>query len=543
MAPDFTIQTDRLRLTWSGPFRGTEGEPLVARALGADGVSFNGGAAAGAVEAPVQLEEEAAYPVLVQSLDGAPVALRHRDPVVTAGLVEADGGRVVHGRVRFGSQAGRSRFVLTSGGRPEAEVDLTVAPTKLSAADVHRMREDVEAAAAGLALAALRPTTSDLVPEADESAPAGWLAALQAAAGALDAAVAEIARRPALDVVREPAMVRTDRVRRASSETRRALRQSGADAARLPARPAALTPDTPAHRWLARRLDLVASRLAHLVRDEAGRRPSARRDVLLAELDALGRRLQNVRARSPLVAARPEAAPDVPPLALRRQRGYADAYGALQALDRGLALRAGALDVATQDLAVLFEVWAALATVEAAADALGVEAPRLPFGVDVRGADVRLRRGRRHGVRLRGPAGEVEVVYNPRFPAPPALLVQRPDLWLTVRPRRGPARRVVLDAKYRRDDSAAYARRHGAAGPPEDALGTLHRYRDAVVGPGGETGWVHTAAALFPGEPSPAFFESRLWTSLGALGVGAVPLRPGRTEALRRFLSGLLGGP
>ena len=201
--------------------------PLVARAFGAGWIRLDGEEASAEVEAPVGLQEETAYPVLVQSLTGEPVAMAHRDPIVVAGLVEADGGRVVHGRVRFGSQAGRTRFAVSVGGRPEAELALTVAPTKLPWADVEAMRAHVEAAAAGLALASLRPATLAGGADDDEPAPAGWLAALQASADRLDAAVAEIDRRPVLETVRPARTVRVDRLRRPSAETRAAARRGG----------------------------------------------------------------------------------------------------------------------------------------------------------------------------------------------------------------------------------------------------------------------------------------------------------------------------
>lgn len=533
-----TIQTDRVRLTWGGPLR--PGGRLVARALGAASVRL-GDVAGEAPEADVAFQEEADVPVLVQSLTSEPVALTHRDPAVVAGLVAADGGRVVHGRVRFGSQAGRTRFVVTVGGRPEVEVEADVRPTKLSADDVAAMRDAVEAAASGLAFSALRPTTVVGRSEGEGPAPPVWLAALRAGADRLGPAVLEIDRRPVLETVRSVEAVRADRLRRASAETRRVLVQAGGLEAlpeNIPGRPAALTADTSAHRWLAARLDAVRTRLGALATAERTRRPTPRRTVLLGEMDALGRALAASRRRPVLAGADAARAPAVPPLLLRRAPAYAAAFDALRALDQGLALRDGALDVATQDLAVLYETWAALAVVETLADVLGTEAPVRPFGVDVVGTDVRLRRGRRWGVRLGGHGVEAEVVYNPRFPAPPALLVQRPDLVLTVSTPRG-TRRVVLDAKYRRDDSAGYVRRHGAAGPPEDALGTLHRYRDAIVG-ADRRAWIDTAAALFPGTPDDVFFESRLWSSLDALGVGALPLRPGRPEAVRAFLAHLV---
>lgn len=527
----FTIETADLRMTWSGPNPARpEADPLVVswRSGNEPRVVITGGGAG------VSLEEETTYLVLLQSLSGAPVALEHRDPVVVAGLVSADGGRVLHGRIRIGSRAGRIHFDVRHGSTVAAGLDFDVLPTKLSTAAVEAMRSEVEAAASGLSLAALRPTTSGYVLATGTPSVPVWLAALRQSVDALVAAVREVDRRPGLETTRPLVLQRSSQVRRPSAETRQALRRWGAAVPVLPARPARLTADTPAHRWLAARLREVDRQLATVLRAEARRRPTDRRRVVLRELDRLRRSVRDARSAAVFepVGARP---PVVPPLLLRRHPVYASAYDALRRLERGIALREGALDVATQDLAVLFETWAALAVVRGVAGALGVEPPARPFGVDAIGTDVRLRRGRAHGVRLAGRGVAVEIVNNPRFPAPPALLAQRPDLLLTIR--RGDAvRRVVFDAKYRRDDSAAYRRRHGAAGPPEDALGTLHRYRDAIV----EGPPVEVAAALFPDDSDDAFYRSRLWTSLGTLGVGAVPIQPGATDALARLLTDLL---
>ncbi len=525
----FTIETEHVRLTWSGPASGAMGEePL--RIVEATGpVRLDGGLMS---EAAVWLTEETAYTVLVQSLGEAPVRLVHRDPVVTAGLVSADRGHVLHGRVGFGSQAGRTRFEVRAGSTVVLAFDVSVLPTKLGEADVAAMRAEVEAAAAGLSVAALRPTVLTDAGRSGVTTPPVWLAALRGGLDELTGALREIDRRPVLDVQRTVEAIRPSAMRRPAPETRRAVQQSGILAERLPARPARLTADTPAHRWLAERLHRIHRRLLHLRRDEGQRRTSARRQALLAELERLAQRVRQLRVLSVMRYAGARA-PEMPPLMLRRRPAYASAYHALRQLDHGLALRPGALDVATQDLAVLYETWAALAVADAVADALGVEAPTRPFGIDIRGADVRLRKGRAHAVRLGNDAARVEIVYTPRFPAPPALLPQRPDLLLTIQ-RGGVTKRVVLDAKYRRDDSVAYRRRHGVAGPPEDALNTLHRYRDAIPGE------VAIAAALFPGPPDAVFTTSRLWTSLDALGVGAIPLRPGAREALAAFIGGLV---
>lgn len=524
----FTVETPQLRLTWSGPRARRGRQPLVVRSLGAHAAVVRG-------RPEVACEEETSYPILVQSLDGAPVSLAHRDPVVTQGLVEAEAGRVVHGTVRFGSQAGRARFLLLHGGAPVVEVSLSVLPAKLGEGDVLAMREEVEAAAAGLAVSALRPTTLADRGGAAPISPPVWLAALRQSMGALAAAVREIDRRPLLDVARERRDAPRALIAVPTAATRQAVRQGGGLRETLPVETAVLTADTLAHRWLAARLADLDRRLQALGRDEAARRPSVRRAAVQQAIVDLAGRVRDLRY-VPVLRGAGGRAPSVPPLVLRRRPAYAHVFDALLQMERGLALRDGALDVGTQDLAVLYETWAALAVVQSLAASLGVDAPARPFGADLRGTSVRLRRGRAHAVHLSSGELDVAVAYEPRFPAPPALLAQRPDLMITIR-RGGSVERIVLDAKYRRDDTAAYRRRHGAAGPPEDALGSLHRYRDAIV----EAPRVRTAAALFPGTADDAFYASRLWTSLDGLGVGAIPLRPGARDALDRFTRALVG--
>lgn len=552
--PDlFVLTTDRVRLTWTAPDAAPavdaadparRGAALSVRALngGTVQVLAAGRTAAGAsVAAAGGLAEETTYAVLLRSRTGEPVALANADPVLTAGLIGSEAGRVVHGPVRTGASAGRTRFTVSIGGIPHVEVSLTVAPTKATWTEVEAMRADVEHAGAGLALSPRRPARAAASPADGPASPVGWLAALEAAMNRLDATMPAIERRPWTETDRSVGSVRPSALRRASPETRRALLAGATlNDARLPARPPRPTLDTPTHRWLAAAVARALVRLTRLRLDEAARTPTARRATTVAHLDTLVARLSSL-ARSPVLAgADARRAPAVPPLVLRRRPAYAEAAAVLRDLDRGLDLREGALDVALQSLDVLYETWTALVVVEAAARAVGAEPPARPFGIAVSGADVRLRSGRRHGVRLEGPGGRIEIVRQPLF-AGAALLRQRPDLVLTVTPPGGASRRIVLDAKYRRDDRAATVRRYGTPAPPEDALGALHRYRDAIVGPDGRAGWIDEAAALFPSRDD-GWRDGRLWTSLEALGVGAVPLLPGRTDAVDAFLRRVLGG-
>ena len=541
MPPQVSIDTDRVHVSWRGPLvpagRGvsvtdTKGEPVpVASSQEPVELASRDERGAG-----VGFVEEATYRVWAESRTGERVEIRHADPVVTAALQPERGAAVLTGTVRFGSHVGRTRLAVVVGGRVELAIEADVMPRKVTTATVEAMRDEVEAAWAGVPLQALRPTYETHQPAAERArrSPA-WLALLRVSVEALDTSLHAIARRPASEIERRRQPVRASRVRRPDASVRASVRRSGgAIPDVVEAHPARLTVDTAAHRWLAARLARVETRVRPLVRALEARPDAARHRALRDELVTLGARVRRLAALDPFAAASASAAPAVPPLALRRRPAYAAAYSALRQLDGGLRRAEGDVRPALHDLAGLYEAWCALALVRTVADVLQTDAPATPFGLVRTDLGVRLRRGRRSAVELAGRGVRVEIAYSPRFSDPRALLAQRPDLLLTVR---GAAtRRVVLDAKYRRDDRPASVARYGVAAPPADALGVLHRYRDAILGPDGAPGWIDGAVALFPPADLAGYATSRLWTGLATIGVGALPLVPGETGWLRRWL-------
>ena len=553
MPPLFTLTTDRLRLTWSGPpalsdTTAPEGRLRVRPLRAGTTVDVEIEGRLVAPDAPLRLTEQTAYRLFIESRSEAPVRLRHRDAVVLSGLATGEGGRVQVGPVDFGGQVGRSRFVVAVGGVDEVAFEVDVLPEKVAWADVEAMREDVDGALAGLALEYLRATSSPTRPVTGAlPRRASWLVLVRRALPELERALETVVRHPHRDLLREPVWQRAEAVRRPDAAVRRAVMQGrGAGGVerlrsgsplrtRLPERRARPTLDTPEHRWLRAHLASARRRLLVLHRDEAERPDTKRRRRVRADLADAEVRLTRLHRLGPLAAADASAAPPPPTPRLLTAPGYAEAHAACRTLALGLALAEGPVPHATKSLPLLYEIWCYLALVQAAARVLGTTVPPEAFvRAEHRGLRLLLRRGRRHGVTLEGERVRVRIAYNPRFSARHGLLAQRPDFLLTVE-RAGRARRYVLDAKYRRDDTAEYVRRYGAPGPPEDALGDLHRYRDAIV-EAGPARTVEAAAALYPHRPDPQFGESRLWRSLGRIGVGALPLLPGETRWLEAWL-------
>ncbi|HEV2148456.1 MAG TPA: DUF2357 domain-containing protein, partial [Longimicrobiaceae bacterium] len=230
----FRIETDRVLLVWAAAgdaepaFLAPSPPPpgrLVVRArrpgvvFGAQ--SWRAGVPEGAarsmdLEEGPRLFEETGYTLYLRGKDGRAVALEHRDPVILGGVRASEGGRVVHGRVHFGAQVGRSEFTVRVEGEPELDFEVEVFPAKLDyAEDYTRLREETGEILTGLVLEYLRATFHLGV---DRHAPAPtrleWLALLRHAADDLERALAEVARQPRWGLAPEGEPTRAERVRR-----------------------------------------------------------------------------------------------------------------------------------------------------------------------------------------------------------------------------------------------------------------------------------------------------------------------------------------
>lgn len=497
-----------------------------------------------------RLREQTAYPVVVRAAGRRPVALTAHDPVLLRGLRTADGGRVVFGAVDFGSQVGDAVLEVTVDGEPALRLAVEVVPTKLDyRTDFAALVADTQELLSGLVVEGLRATTHGALPVAAGLATrAEWLALLRHLADDLERALGQIARHPRRGLAREEAPVRADRVRRADAALHRAVRRGvGSGGAvvtgggwtvreRVPEHRAHPTLDTPEHRWLAARVGLVRRELARVAAELAAETGSPRRNVLRTEVDALLRRAERWGRVEPLAAATGEPPAAFASPQLLHAPGYGEAHRALLLLGRALRVTGGPTRLPLKELHRLYEQWCYLALVRIAARVLGQPLPAAELlAEEAAGLRVRLRQGREHAVRFPLPGGgEAVLVYNPRFGGEARLVPQRPDVLLEIRRPGGETVRVVLDAKYRIDTSPGYAGRYGAPGPPEEALNTLHRYRDALV--------VGTAVALYPaaGAATERFAESRLWRAVGRMGVGALPFLPSETRWVEAWIAELL---
>ncbi len=516
---------------------------------------------------PVLLEETD-YQIFAQARPGSSVNIVHRDPLISTQLVTEDGGRIQTGIINFGSQIGRTEFAVYVDDALEFEFETEIFPSKLDyASDYERIVGDVQEILTGLALEYLRSTfrlgNTAPVPEPSQIE---WLILLKQIAGNLEKALLQIAHHPTRGLTRESRSVQCHKIGRLDSAMRKRITRGGGSGehvrtstgyvvrTKLSESRARPTLNTPEHRWLKAQLTRIRTKLSSLRFQEAQRvsngrfqRKSARSEQVHVELGALESLMVRLSRLEPFVEARGEPPPNFASLQLLMSPGYREAYTACLVLSLGLRIEGGPLQMSVKDLSQLYEYWCYLTLLKILSRQTCQTIPfQSLFQVQSHGLKVQLKKGQKTEVTFELPGGRsVLATYNPEFRTAIGLTAQKPDLALAFADPNWPKLQLLLDAKYRIDLSPQYVQRYQSPGPPEDAINSLHRYRDAIldsftVGSSNSRPkrTVIQAAALFPYRENGAgeFTNSRLWSALETIGIGAIPLLPDSTHYLEAWI-------
>lgn len=513
-----------------------------------------------------RLFEQTDYVVVLRGKEGVNVGLEHGDPSLLRDVKSSRSGDVLHGVVNFGSQVGRSTFLIKASGEPELEFEVEVFPTKLDyRKDYTQLVWEVQEVLTGLALEYLRSTFQLGSPvQAKQPSHLEWLTLLREVLDTLERALIHIFRQPVRETSRETESIRVDRVRRIDPLLRRqVVRQAGSGPAtrlasdigihcRMPGISTKTTIDTPEHRWLSAQLARIHRQLSELITKERKRDVSDRGKAVLGEIEGFEKRISKLRRLAPMKSSVGQAPPDFASLRLLSTPGYREAYRSCLILSSGLKLGTDPLRLSIKDLSLLYEYWCYLSVVTLVAKMTGRSIPvRDLLAIERDGVRVLLQKGKERTVAFAiSEERHIAVTYNPLFRGDALLVAQQPDIVLSIRDRHWPLVRIVVDAKYRIDNSVAYLERYHSPGPPDEALNVLHRYRDAIQDSelsnrrtvDGARRTVVEAVALFPyrEDRAGAFRSSRLLQSVERSGIGAIPALPGETQYLREWLEDIL---
>jgi len=249
--------------------------------------------------------------------------------------------------------------------------------------------------------------------------------------------------------------------------------------------------------------------------------------------------------------------------------GYKDFYKRYLLLKKGLSISENDIfKIDLKDIATLYEYWCFLKIIDTlknnkkydfeSSDLLKIEHQKFV---------VRLKKGQNSNIHLkrRGTGERISIGYNREFPfnkgkGVSSTFTQIPDNFIeftkedynAVGPVKQPFK-YVLDAKYRFDKPSNAEGEENADkfGPPQDAIGQLHRYRDAMLWRTEKDGVYQRAiknlggVILFPYPLDENKFKGTKYDqSLSTVNIGAVPLKPGSDNVLfQTFLDRLFDSP
>lgn len=493
------------------------------------------------------------------------ITLVHRDPLIVSRLSQQENGSVLHGALNFRGQIGRSTFTVCINERPVLDLDLEVFPTKIDyETDYREILADLQQSVRGLAYEYLRSTFQfGKVAAIAKPTQLEWLLLLREVINVLQRAIQEIAHHPRRGLVRQSKVRRIEKIKKLNSALRSQIRRgqgrgmmlataAGCVREQLTDSSAEPTLDTAEHRWLKRQLTEIQQELARISQTFNQEEQSTRRAAIVSEVATMERSLARMLTIEPIREANGDPPQGFASLALMSSPGYREAYQTCQLLNMGLRLEGDAFRVSVKDLNVLYEYWVFFAMVQILRQAYGdVEDFGTLFRLQRSGLQVGLIQGRQQSIHFTtSRTSRITITYNPQFQNKDTTLVpQKPDILIRCEHHGWPQLQLICDAKYRIDTTEEYRSQFGIAGPPRDAINVLHRYRDAILefdqidsqGSRPKRSVVQ-AAALFPfREPREGEFrESRLWTSIERLGIGAIPALPSELGYLREWLLGAI---
>lgn len=237
-------------------------------------------------------------------------------------------------------------------------------------------------------------------------------------------------------------------------------------------------------------------------------------------------------------------------IVLQMAPGYREVYKYYLILMKGLTIQSDLFRISTKDLAQLYEYWCFLKIHDLLSSKYELINQDI-VKVHHSGIFVTLDKSSKARVVYRNPSnGEVFTLHYNSLPVGDhgAILGQKPDNVLSLKKNESAIEyKYIFDAKYRLNpayEGTSYQLKYKQAGPEEEDINTMHRYRDAIVyseKQGNEyERSMFGAYVLFPYQDEEQFKEHRFYKSIKLINVGAFPFLPNSTKLMEKFLDEII---
>lgn len=515
--------------------------------------------------------ENGSYTMLILPKEGKEITFYHEHPLLRKAIKKTDIGGVsfLTGNLNFQSEVGLTSFEIQSDGETLIAVTMEIFPTKLDYQnDYRRLLEEVNEEIYNLAFHFIKKTYLQAGIKLDGTpSQVEFYQLIKRHFHQFLQAILRIERMPHHKLVKEYQYVRGDQLGKMDSTTRRYLQkrarlwvdvERGISIHGRTVMPTAgitgkkeVIYDTNENRyvkWMMERLVDKLNGLIHSI-EQQNKKWKKVDDIDVELIGRIKKMIKDIDGRRKNVFWRSISdwkSPFSSSLVLQMAPGYRDAFQLYLTISKGLILRNSTYQMSVKDVATLYEYWTFLKLGQILARKYE-QLDQTIVKVDRSGLFVNLDKTKSATRIFQHPVTHerIELVYQ-KYPGKLPTLSQRPDTMLSIQ-KKGKAYdyNYVFDAKYRIDyalPESYYQKNYQTAGPMEDDINTMHRYRDAIVasqnGPYERTAF--GAYVLFPWSNEDEYREHTFYKSIGLVNIGGLPFLPKATDMVEQFVVRLI---
>ncbi|UII57884.1 restriction endonuclease-like protein [Cytobacillus spongiae] len=233
-------------------------------------------------------------------------------------------------------------------------------------------------------------------------------------------------------------------------------------------------------------------------------------------------------------------------LVLQMAPGYREAFQIFLTVSKGLMLQGKFYQMSVKDVATLYEYWTFLKLGQildrkyelVSQDLIIVKRDGLFVNLQTNQSAKRIYL---HPVTKE----KIELAYQ-KYEGNLPTIPQKPDTMLSIAKKgRDYSFNYVFDAKYRIDyaiEGSYYKNHYKTAGPMEEDINTMHRYRDSIVVSknGSYERSAFGAYVLFPGSDEEIYREHPFYKSIDRVNIGGLPFLPNATNLVEQFVERLI---
>lgn len=225
--------------------------------------------------------------------------------------------------------------------------------------------------------------------------------------------------------------------------------------------------------------------------------------------------------------------------------GYKEVYKYYLMLQRGLNIESNIFSLSIKELSLLYEYWCFIKIGSLLKKKYNLVSSDF-LQVNRNGIFVTLKKGKEASLTYEHPITKEKftIYYNSKRKSETVL--QTPDNILKL-DKQGSSRayEFIFDAKYKIDTTDAYIERYGSAGPKEEDINTMHRYRDAILysKKSSEIEIKHSifgAFVLFPYNNEELYKNNAFYKSIDKVNIGGIPFLPSTTKLMEEFLDEII---